>query len=593
MPTRADVSAVPHQGGYIAKYCPARAQYDVLKPAALLEPSAAVQRRMDRGNAFEADVVAALTDLHPEAVTIGGDDSAERERATVAAMEAQASLILNSRLPADETGRRVGKPDLLVKAALGGYRAIDIKHHLTLEPGEGARTSALDQLGLEQATADDATQGRKHKGDLLQLAHYQRMLEAAGFAARDGRHGGIIGVERSVVWHDLDEPRWNTPSSTGKQKKRSTMEIYDFEFDFRLDIMAVAERHLIEPSTDLLVIPFRKPECDACPWWGFCRPQLETGSGHPSLIPRMKWEHWVAHRDRGVTDRAALAALDPLTARLVSAGVRLDDVMPIARDLPVDTPLANIAPLGKRRKQLQTLEAEGVTTARQLAALDERTASYPAMSGLAEQVDCARAALGSEPVYRRRGVERVTVPRGDVEIDVDMENVEDGVYLWGVLVADGYRPFVTWALEPASEIEVFRAFWAWLMDQRANARTFRAYCWHEQAENLQMRRIGAAAGLTDEVEAFIGSDEWVDLRKVFDGQLISGQGSGLKSVAPLAGFAWDVDEPGGDESMVRYDLAAGGDEGARAWLLDYNRGDVEATRAIRAWMRARAFPALS
>ncbi|MGH9201777.1 MAG: ribonuclease H-like domain-containing protein [Vicinamibacterales bacterium] len=211
------------------------------------------------------------------------------------------------------------------------------------------------------------------------------------------------------------------------------------------------------------------------------------------------------------------------------------------------------------------------------------------MSALAEQVDRARAALGSESVYRRRGIDDITVPLADIEVDVDMENVEDGVYLWGALAEGDYRPFVSWeALTSESEGETFVRFWHWLIGIRSDAlaqgRTFRAYCWHEQAENSQMRRIGANASLLEEVESFIASDDWVDLRRVFDSQLITGGGNGLKLVAPIAGFAWPVDDPGGGESMVRYDLAAEGDEDARRWLLDYNRGDVEATRAIRKWM---------
>ena len=152
-----------------------------------------------------------------------------------------------------------------------------------------------------------------------------------------------------------------------------------------------------------------------------------------------------------------------------------------------------------------------------------------------------------------------------------MENTEDGVYLWGALVsagpgratgAGGYHPFCTWQpLTGAMEAELFAQFWAWLTGLRRDAAAaglvFRAYCYNAAAENTQMLRIAAAAGLAEEVAAFTGSGQWVDLLRVFEAQLITGGPAGLKHVAALCGFTWEVEDPGGGESMIRYDQAAG------------------------------------
>ena len=103
-----------------------------------------------------------------------------------------------------------------------------------------------------------------------------------------------------------------------------------------------------------------------------------------------------------------------------------------------------------------------------------------------------------------------------------------------------------------------------------------------------MRRCAAVVGVLDEVEDFIASDEWVDLLKVFRSHLVTGNPVKLKVTAPLSGFSWDVDEPGGDESMVRHDQAVEGSQAARDWLLTYNRNDVEATQALRDWLQEKA-----
>lgn len=587
-----------------------RAQNDVLRPCDPLPASRELQRRFVRGRDFEHSAIEDLEKASPGITLSAADTPQELEDATAEAIEDEASVIVGGRLPTDYQGRRVGKPDLLVVADEGGYRPVDIKNHLTLTPAEPehhglpALCSALEAPRLEDAMVDELFSARKREEDLLQLAHYQRILEAAGLAAAGGRWGGIIGTEARVLWYDLDAPMWTTLSSTGKQKVRTTMERYDFEFEFRLDVVAVAQAHLNDPSVDLLVVPAAIAECPECPWRDYCRERIEAGSGDVSLIPRVGWRQRRIHVARGVSDRAALARLDIRTARLVANGVNVADMQSLIQDLPAETPVADLSAVIRSKKQLTALQDAGIRTFGDLEALPANTTAYSdaGLSTLPEQIDLARAALGPEPIYRRRDVEHVDVPRADIEVDIDMENIESGVYMWGTLLTDRsgstpssvYKAFATWQpLDAEQEAGNSLRFWAWLAELREAAAhdglSFRAYCYNASAENTYLYRLGLAGGILDQVTAFMRSNEWVDLLKVVGNQLITGGGLGLKKVAPIAGFTWSVDDPGGGASMVQYDTAVTStDEAerdrARRWLLTYNKGDVEATLAIREWL---------
>ncbi len=299
-----------------------------------------------------------------------------------------------------------------------------------------------------------------------------------------------------------------------------------------------------------LAEPSRVLECRRCPWWPTCEVVL-TETRDVSLVVR--GEDAVELRRAGVSTVDKLAALDP-------AG---------------EPPAVNWT---------------GVT--------------FP------DAVVLARAWLADLTLVRR--VEAVGVPRGDVEVDVDMESFGDaGAYLWGCLltgadigVPQGYRAFATWdPLPTGDEARSFAEFWAWLTDVRerteAAGLTFRAYCYNALAENRwlfgSVERFGDHPGIPAKkaIQSFVDSEEWVDLFRSVTDQFLCSHGKGLKVIAPVAGFSWRDPEAGGEASMRWYRDAVGmdgekPDDEQRERLLRYNEDDVLATRALREWISERA-----
>ncbi|KFZ83417.1 recombinase RecB [Amycolatopsis sp. MJM2582] len=266
-----------------------------------------------------------------------------------------------------------------------------------------------------------------------------------------------------------------------------------------------------------------------------------------------------------------------------------------------------------RGEDAMELRRAGVSTVDKLAALDPADEPPPMNwtgGTFADSIILARAWLADLTMVRK--VDRVEVPRGDVEVDVDMESFGDsGAYLWGSLLTgadigmeQGYRAFATWEpLPTADEARSFAEFWAWFTEVRertlAAGLTFRAYCYNALAENRWLfgsaSRFGDYPGVPKkaEIASFVDSEEWIDLFRSVTDQFLCSHGKGLKVIAPVAGFAWRDPEAGGEASMRWYRDAVGMDGGVpddvqRERLLRYNEDDVLATHALRNWMTDHA-----
>ncbi len=225
--------------------------------------------------------------------------------------------------------------------------------------------------------------------DLLRLAHLHRMLAAAGLGRPPGAAWG------GVVGLDADCVVWtDLAAAPGNEAGRSPLDTYDRRFADRLAVATAART-----GAPALAEPSRITECRRCPWWPVCEADLRRVDD-VSLVVR--GEDALRLRGRGVTTVRALAALDP------------------RRGLPEP--------------------AEG-------AAGRRRTGHRPARGRRAGPRLALRRAA------RPPGASRPDVPRGAVEVDVDMESLgEDGAYLWGVLLsgADVGLPTATAASPPGT-----------------------------------------------------------------------------------------------------------------------------------------------
>ncbi len=446
-------------GAHASRRCPRRIHNDHDRTVPKVEwlPSPELQLRLDAGSGFEVEVLDRLVVLHGHRCTDlrGTDDWRELTTATIAALAAGAELVVGGRLPDDDAGGRLGRPDVLLRVGTGPdgvagrYVPVEVKWHLGTEK-RAKRTASVSALASPTTRVEvegRAPRTRQRFDDLLQLAHYTRMLQACGFhPGEDQLVGAVIGTdlldvgggepEQVLVWHDLAVAQFTTFSRSRGSAERSVLERYDHEHRFRLKVAQVAARRTGAPDDpEPIVVPIAQDECLTCPYRDWCAERM--GPDDPSAAittGRLRIREWLSLQALGVTTTAALAEVD------------VDDDEFMAAFLAEHTH-------------------------------DEAGAARR----LAEAV--RRAGMVRDGVrLLRTGTGPLHVPRADVEIDLDYESDPSGrKYLWGARVATGdaltgtwgparYRAFVTWDLVDAEGERALAAeLVAWLRSEIASA----------------------------------------------------------------------------------------------------------------------------
>lgn len=573
-------------GSYWAKRCARRAHNefdDTIPRVEDFEYPATTRARMDAGIDFEDQVRGTMAANCPGFLDLTGtcDSGAELIAATVPAMEAGIPVIAGGQLPDDLAGGRSGKPDLLVRARTPGadgshrYFPADVKHHKTTDAGGDVETrySTLARPAFEGAAVLTGRHARYREDDLIQLAHYWRMLQACGRAPDHSPIGGIAGSDLIddgkpvIVWHELDAPAFRTFSRSGERgwTRRSALERHDHEHEFRVRIATAARLRTGGPQDPPpLVDPVYTGECDECPWFDYCIAQL--GDDVSASVGGLDTREWLALREIGIRRAEDLAALDLAV---------LDD--------PDET-----SPTGRLLS----------------AYLPEVRHQSTSRHRLRDAVIRAQMDLAGE-LFRRKTTDPISVPRADVEIDLDVETDRNQrVYLWGMLVTDrgtGAQRFEHVSsfdqLDESSEAALGARFWQRLRqlisDAKGEGKTVRVYH-YAFPERSNLLRLAAAQAHPDlparDIAEELAEDHFVDLWQIMRANFVGRNGLGLKVVATDgAGFAWRDEAPGGAESQLWLDAAyfAGTEEArsaARTRILAYNEDDVGATLAVREWL---------
>lgn len=543
---------------YAARSCPVKT-HNLFRPG--LERPAPRQDVMGSrgGPEFVAailDAVAAgsgtIVDLRP----LRDQPSQAQVEATRAALERHADVVIGALLPRDEAGHRSGRPDLLIRLSTGYVPGL-VRFQKLLDVRRD--DTALMASPVADLRRREPLQGYRYRwhwrhANALHLAHFHRMLAAMGMGEPGTPWAVAIGTDEAdgaagpAVWLDLSEPAVPPPAGRGTTSDApvAALQRYDAEFAERLRIAEQASA--LAPGAPAVLQPVVTRECNWCPWWEVCRPQLDD---------------------------------DDLSLRISKS--------------PLDS------------HEITVLRQAGISTVTDLARADLETllpTYLPQVShrlGSEDRLRLAqrRSLLLVEGVHlERTGTEPIPVRSAALEIDIDIETSwDDRVYLWGFWVSDpatgelGYRQFSDFStLDAPSETALAVAALSWLRERVAQAD---ALVFHYS--DYEVTRIARLASTSDHPALSwaleYAETNFVDLFGIVRTNFFGTNGLSLKVVATHgAGFAWRDEDPGGLNSMHWFADAvnapsAAAREQARTRVLEYNEDDVKATWHLRRWLR--------
>ena len=312
-------------------------------------------------------------------------------------------------------GDLISEPDFLVRSGNRrksngkfAYHPCDVKDARVLEGAKAAvkyPVSTLSKFSFADAKMKKVSEGSPKKKHSMQLAHYHAHLTALGFEITGDVWGAILGREGYMVWRNLSEPTIKKiDMATSEKVAVSIIDHYLAEF---ADRKAVAEAAM-DVNAEVLAVQEYKQACSSCEFRTACSDDL-VDADHITLLPGVTPLRAEAHYNAGIETRAALAALDWKTAKVIESGLAVADLIDEAAVW--GDPVAPVSDLvASKSKAVAPAHAEaGVQTLGDFAGLHKATAeAYKGIRLESCKRHRYRPPAKVKKVYLQRGVDGIT-----------------------------------------------------------------------------------------------------------------------------------------------------------------------------------------